>query len=54
MGLNTEKCSALVERDKKVIAPCQHLSYYPLAVAKVDGGVRMETRLLIFFPARLP
>ncbi len=39
MGLNTEKCSALVERDKKVIAPCQHLSYYPLAVAKVDGDM---------------
>lgn len=37
MGLNTEKSSAWVARDKKVIAPCQHLSYYPLAVAKVEG-----------------
>ncbi|MBR4014812.1 MAG: aminotransferase class III-fold pyridoxal phosphate-dependent enzyme [Anaerotignum sp.] len=39
MGLHTEKCEALVERDKKVIAPCQHLSYYPLAVAKVEEDV---------------
>lgn len=37
MSLTTTKCSDWVERDKKVIAPCQHLSYYPLAVAKVEG-----------------
>lgn len=39
MVTNTEKCSALVERDKKVIAPCQHLSYYPLAIKKIDQEV---------------
>lgn len=37
MSLTTTKCNEWVERDKKVIAPCQHLSYYPLAVAKVEG-----------------
>lgn len=42
MGLNTEKCSALVERDKKVIAPCQHLSYYPLAVQRVEQDVLFD------------
>lgn len=39
MVSNTEKCNALVERDKKVIAPCQHLSYYPLAIKKIDQDV---------------
>lgn len=39
MALNTEKCSALVERDHKVLAPCQHLSYYPLVVKKVDQDI---------------
>lgn len=39
MALNTEKCNALVERDKKVIAPTQHLSYFPLAIAKIDQDV---------------
>lgn len=39
MALNTEKCSALVERDKKVIAPCQHLSYYPMAIKKIEQDV---------------
>ena len=39
MALNTEKCSALVERDKKVIAPCQHLSYYPMVIKKIDGDI---------------
>lgn len=37
--MNTEKCNALVERDRKVIAPTQHLSYFPLAVAKVDQDI---------------
>ena len=37
--MNTEKCDALVKRDQKVIAPTQHLSYYPLAVAKIDQDV---------------
>lgn len=39
MALRTEKCDALVERDKKVIAPTQHLSYFPLAVEKVDQDI---------------
>ena len=26
---NVTNCSSLVERDEKVIARCQHLSYYP-------------------------
>lgn len=37
--MNTTKCEALVRRDKKVIAPCSHLSYFPLAIAKVKGAV---------------
>ena len=31
--MNTQKCTAWVERDKKVVAPAQHLSYFPLVVA---------------------
>ncbi|MBQ2677898.1 MAG: aminotransferase class III-fold pyridoxal phosphate-dependent enzyme [Firmicutes bacterium] len=37
--MNTSKCEALVQRDKKVIAPCSHLSYFPLAVAKAEGAI---------------
>lgn len=37
--MKTEKSEALIERDKKVIAPCQHLSYYPLAVEKCEGSI---------------
>ncbi len=32
-----EKCKALVARDEKVIARCQHLSYYPFAVESGAG-----------------
>lgn len=39
MALNTETCKSWVERDSKVIAPCQHLSYYPLVVAKVEKDI---------------
>ncbi len=39
MALHKEKCKALVERDKRVIAPTQHLSYYPLVVQKIDRDV---------------
>lgn len=39
MGFTTINCREWVERDKKVIAPCQHLSYYPLVVAKVEGDI---------------
>lgn len=35
----TDKCEALIERDKKVIAKCQHLSYFPLAVASAEGSL---------------
>lgn len=38
-SLNTEQCCKLIERDKKVIARCQHLSYFPLAVDKCEGSV---------------
>lgn len=37
--MRQENCKNLVERDKKVIASCQHLSYFPLAVAKAEGSV---------------
>lgn len=30
------KCNAWIERDKKVIAKCQHLSYFPLVVENYD------------------
>lgn len=35
----TERCQELIERDRKVIAPCQHLSYFPLAVAKGEASM---------------
>ena len=37
--MNTEQCKELIERDQKVIAKCQHLSYFPLAVDSADGSV---------------
>ena len=37
--METKRCEEWIERDKKVIAPCQHLSYFPLAVAKVNGSI---------------
>ena len=37
--MTTERCLELVARDEKVIAPCQHLSYFPLAVAKAEGSL---------------
>lgn len=37
--MNRKRCEALIERDKRVIAPCQHLSYFPLAVEKGDGSI---------------
>lgn len=39
MSLVTTKSDAWIERDKKVIAPCQRLSYYPLTVQKVVGEI---------------
>nr|AIF26661.1 putative 4-aminobutyrate aminotransferase [uncultured bacterium fosmid pJB77G10] len=32
-------CLKIVERDNKVVAPCQHLSYYPLAIKSVKGAI---------------
>ena len=37
--MDTAKCKEWVARDKQVIAPCQHLSYFPLAVEKGEGSV---------------
>ena len=37
--MKREKSEALVERDKQVISPCSHLSYFPLVVAKGKGAV---------------
>jgi 4-aminobutyrate aminotransferase len=37
--MELEKCKAIVERDRLVIAPCQHLSYFPLAVDRYRGAV---------------
>ena len=31
--MKTTNCEALVARDDQVIAPCNHLSYFPLAIA---------------------
>ncbi len=36
---NIEKCEALVARDEKVVARCQHLSYYPFAVESGRGEI---------------
>lgn len=38
----TDKCEALIERDKQVIAKCQHLSYFPLVVASADGSLVLD------------
>lgn len=35
----TEKCIKLVERDTKVVARCQHLSYYPFVVESGKGAL---------------
>ncbi len=37
--MKLDRCNALVERDKRFVAPCQHLSYYPLVIAKVEGSI---------------
>lgn len=34
-----QRCEALIARDKKVIAPCQHLSYFPLVVENCKGSI---------------
>ncbi len=37
--MNIANCLDLIERDHKVISPCSHLSYFPLAVAKASGSI---------------
>ncbi len=39
MGFITAKSDAWIKRDKKVIASCQHLSYFPLTIQKVVGDI---------------
>lgn len=39
MSLTTTKSDEWIARDKKVIAACQHLSYYPLTIQKVEGEI---------------
>mgnify|MGYP000081494950 CR=1 FL=1 len=39
MRKETQKCDAVVARDSQVVAPCQHLSYYPFAVARGEGDI---------------
>lgn len=36
---NEQKSRAIAERDRRVIAACQHLSYFPLAVEKYQGAI---------------
>ena len=37
--MNTQKCTEWIERDKKVLAPSQCLSYFPLVVAGGKGSI---------------
>lgn len=37
--MTTDRCLGLIARDERVIAPCQHLSYFPLVVAKAKGSI---------------
>ena len=37
--MNRDNCEALVRRDRKVISPCSHLSYFPLVVTKGKGAI---------------
>lgn len=37
MKKNVKQCEALIARDEKVVAPCQHLSYYPFVVESGSG-----------------
>ncbi len=39
MNVKVPNCTQIVARDRRVIAPCQRLSYYPLAIEKVEGAV---------------
>ena len=37
--MNNPESLALMERDSKVIAPCQHIHYFPISVARGDGSI---------------
>lgn len=37
--MNLTKSLSLMERDSKVISPCSHLSYFPLAVTSARGAI---------------
>ena len=37
--MELKECRKWVARDKEVIAPCQHLSYYDLVVERADGDI---------------
>ena len=37
--MTIQRCEALIARDKNVIAPCQHLSYFPLVVEDCKGSI---------------
>lgn len=37
--MTIQRCEELIARDKKVIAPCQHLSYFPLVVEDCKGSI---------------
>lgn len=39
LNKNVEKCKALIARDEKVVAGCQHLTYYPFVVESGDGAL---------------
>ena len=44
MKPSVENCMQWVERDKKVIAPCSHLSYFPLVVAEAKQEMCIRDR----------
>ena len=37
--MKLDVCQSYVERDARVLAPCQHLSYFPLVVARAEGSM---------------
>ncbi len=43
MSIKQDACKQWVERDKKVIAPCQHLSYFPLAVDHAKDAIVVDS-----------
>lgn len=37
--MNRQRCEAIISKDREYIAPCQHLSYFPLVIAKHEGAI---------------